>query len=218
MNAPRAVLFDWDNTLIESWGIIHHALRETFLALDLEPWSLEQTKAWVRRSMRDSFPELFGARAARAEALFYEHYRHAHIARLRPMAEAEATLARLADTDVVVGVVSSKLGTLVRKEATALGWERFFSRIVGAEDASADKPAPAAVALALEGSGVEASADVWYVGDTGIDVVCARNAGCVAVVIGSDPPRDGNRLVEADHQVDNLMGFQDCLRRHGMPI
>ena len=62
MTAPKALLFDWDNTLVESWDAIHHALVVTFEAMGHEPWSLDETKARVRRSLRDAFPALFGTR------------------------------------------------------------------------------------------------------------------------------------------------------------
>jgi phosphoglycolate phosphatase len=41
----------------------------------------------------------------------------------------------------------------LRREAAALDWERYFARLVGAQDAAADKPDRAAVDLALAGSG-----------------------------------------------------------------
>jgi phosphoglycolate phosphatase len=75
----------------------------------------------------------------------------------------------------------------LRREAETLGWSRHFGRLVGAGDAAADKPDPAPVGLALEPSGVGAGAEVWFVGDTGVDMDCARNAGCVPVLLGGDP-------------------------------
>jgi phosphoglycolate phosphatase len=30
MQRPRAILFDWDNTLVDSWAVIHEALVVTF--------------------------------------------------------------------------------------------------------------------------------------------------------------------------------------------
>ena len=218
MRRPRAVLFDWDNTLILSWEIIHESLRLTFLDLGREPWCFDQTKAWVRRSMRDSFPDLFGADAVKAEDLFYRHYRANHLRRLTPLTDAEATLAALRRNGLPLGVVSSKQGDLVRKEAANLGWTGYFARIVGAEDGPVDKPAPEVVALALEGTGITAGPDVWYVGDTGIDVTCARNAGCAAVIVSADPPRDGDCPRTPDHQVADHAGFQGFLQQHGITI
>jgi phosphoglycolate phosphatase len=63
-----------------------------------------------------------------------------------------------------------------------------FGSIVGAGDARADKPAPEPVHLALAPSSVPASEEVWLVGDTAIDMECARNAGCIAVLLGDAAP------------------------------
>ncbi len=218
MRKPRAVLFDWDNTLVVSWEIIHESLRLTFLDLGREPWSFDQTKAWVRRSMRDSFPDLFGADAVKAEDLFYRHYRANHLRRLTPLTDAEATLAALHLNGLPLGVVSSKQGDLVREEAEHLGWTGYFARIVGAEDGPVDKPAPEVMDMALDGTGITAGPDVWYVGDTGIDVTCARNAGCTAVIVSADPPRDGDCPRTPDHQVADHAGLQGFLRQYGITI
>ena len=47
----------------------------------------------------------------------------------------------------------------------------------------ADKPACDPVHLALEGSGVVAGEEVWFVGDTSVDMECAINSGCVPVLL-----------------------------------
>jgi phosphoglycolate phosphatase len=57
---PSAVLFDWDNTLVDSWAVIHAALNETFTAMDHPNWTREETEARVRGSLRDTFPGMFG--------------------------------------------------------------------------------------------------------------------------------------------------------------
>jgi len=60
-----------------------------------------------------------------------------------------------------------------------------FGAVVGAGDAPLDKPDAAPVRLALEQSGIEPGETVWFVGDTGLDMECARNSGCVPVLLGS---------------------------------
>ena len=34
---PRAIIFDWDNTLVDVWPAIHDALNTTFVAMDGRP-------------------------------------------------------------------------------------------------------------------------------------------------------------------------------------
>ena len=48
------------------------------------------------------------------------------------------------------GVVSNKAGRYLRAEVTHLGWAPHFGAVVGAGDASADKPDPAPILLALD--------------------------------------------------------------------
>lgn len=185
--APKALLFDWDNTLVDSWGTIHDAWVHTLAAMGHRPWTLEETRANVRKSLRDSFPEIFGGRWEVARRLYMERFKAIHLERLTPLTGAAELLRGASGRGTWLGVVSNKTGPVLRREADALGWTPLFARLVGAADASADKPDPAVVELALEGSGLAAGTDVWLVGDTGIDMECALNAGCVPVLVGPEP-------------------------------
>jgi phosphoglycolate phosphatase len=183
---PRAILFDWDNTLVDSWLTIHEALNHVMAAMDKPLWSLDETRARVRLSLRESFPVHFGERWEEARGIYLERFRAIHLERLRPLPGCAEMVAALAAAGVFLGVVSNKTGALLRLEAERLGWSRYFGRLIGAGDAIADKPDPAPVQLALEPSGVEPGRDVWFVGDTGVDIECAGNAGCISVLLGND--------------------------------
>ncbi len=189
---PRALLFDWDNTLIDSWGAIHHALNVTFEAMDREPWTLEETRQRVRRSTRETFPALFGDRAEAAAEIFYQAFESDHLESLEACEGAEALLRGLAASGrYYLAVVSNKRGDLLRREAVRLGWDGYFERLVGANDAVRDKPAVEPVKMALGDSGVAPGPEVWFVGDTVIDMVCAANAGCLPVLLRPEPPAAG---------------------------
>jgi phosphoglycolate phosphatase len=54
-----------------------------------------------------------------------------------------------------------------------------------------DKPAVEPVDLALAESGIPRGADVWFVGDTDIDMNCAINAGCLPVLLRREPVQAG---------------------------
>lgn len=180
---PRAILFDWDNTLIDSWPVIHDAINATFKAFGLDPWTMDQTRQRVRKSLRDSFPGLFGERWEEAGEFFYERFAAIHIEKLQPLPGAEPMLAELKGLGVYLGVISNKKGDFLRREASRLGWSGYFGGLVGATDAERDKPAIEPVDLALHGSGVARGGDVWIVGDADIDMECALNAGCVPILV-----------------------------------
>ncbi len=189
LERPRAVLFDWDNTLIDSWDQIGKALNATLEAMGHARWTPEEVRARVRASARDAFPRLFGDRADAASRLFFDNYRQLHLEGLRAMPGAGELLALLRDElGVYAGVVSNKQGEFLRDEARHLGWTPYFGRLVGASDAARDKPARAPVELALSGAKAAVGSEVWLVGDTDMDMLCARNSGCVPVLLRAEPP------------------------------
>jgi phosphoglycolate phosphatase len=181
---PSAILFDWDNTLVDNWDAIGDALNATLVAFGHAPWTEAETRERVRRSLRDSFPAMFGERWEEARDLFYARFTACHLTTLKALPGAAELLEAMEAMGLYLGVVSNKHGDLLRREAAHLGWTGRFRRLVGAGDAAADKPDAAPVAMALEGSGIASGGRVWFVGDAGIDLVCAKNAGCVGILIG----------------------------------
>lgn len=183
--APRAVLWDWDNTLVDGWAAIAAGLNAAFAAHGLPEWTLEEVRGRVRRSLRETFPEMFGAAWEQARDTFYAEVRARHLAVLTPMPGAAAAIGAVAAAGLPQGVISNKQGPLLRAEAAHLGWARHFGCLVGAGDAAADKPDPAPFRMALGALGLPAGPEVWYVGDTALDMQAARAAGCTAVLLGN---------------------------------
>lgn len=188
---PKAVIFDWDNTLVDSWGCILAAMNATLVRMGHQEWNLEEAKQKVALSLRDSFPTLFGDRWEEAREVFYESFEAIHIDHLRPLPWAEEMLHGLIKQGVTLAVVSNKNGKFLRQEAAHLGWDKLFARLVGATDAAADKPARAPVELALMNTGISAGPDVWFVGDADVDIHCAHNSGCTPILMRQDPIRPG---------------------------
>ena len=151
---PRALLFDWDNTLVDNWDVITDAMNAVYDAFGMPRWTIEEAKARIRSSMRDSFPKTFGERAKEAGRIFSDYFAAHHLERLREMPGAGGLLRGLAGSGLHLGVVSNKRGRFLRLEAERLGWTGHFGRLVGAADAPVDKPAVEPVDLALAESGI----------------------------------------------------------------
>jgi phosphoglycolate phosphatase len=180
---PAVLLYDWDNTLVDGWAGITAALNAVFGAFAMPAWSVADTRARVRVSLRDSFPLMFGAEWERARDIFYAALEEQHLRHVAPMPGAADTLA--AGAPWPQGVVSNKAGRYLRAEVAHLGWAAHFGAVIGAGDASADKPDPAPILLALERLGRTADRSVWYLGDTALDMHAARAAGVTAVLVGT---------------------------------
>ncbi|WP_144184902.1 HAD family hydrolase [Elioraea rosea] len=194
---PEAILFDWDNTLVDAWPGIATALNAALTRFGQAPWSLDEVRARVRKSLRDTFPSMFGRGWEEARDVFYAALEQTHLQTVTPLPGAAATLEHAAALGIPLAVVSNKTGRYLRREAEALGWAPRFGALVGAGDAEADKPDPAPLRLALGALGLSASRTVWYVGDTALDMLAARNAGLTGVLVG-DAAHDGG-LAAAGH-------------------
>ena len=185
---PAILLYDWDNTLVDGWAGIAAALNAVFAAFAMPLWTVADTRARVRVSLRDSFPVMFGAEWERARDIFYAALDDQHLHHVAPMPGAADALA--AGAPWPQGVVSNKAGRYLRAEVAHLGWAPHFGAVVGAGDAAADKPDPAPILLALDRLGEPADRSVWYLGDTALDMQAARAAGVTAVLVG-DAAHDG---------------------------
>ena len=193
---PRAIIFDWDNTLVENWLSIQAAMNAALADAGREPFDMDQVLASARFSGREVFARVFGPDWQRPRDIFLAHFAEHHLAGLRIMPGAETLLAALGEAAIPMGIVSNKLGDLLRREVAHLGWSERFFGVVGAQDAPADKPDPAPIHLALKRAGIEAGPEVWVVGDTDIDMCAGLAAGCSAILVGPGP-HDSSLLAEA---------------------
>ncbi len=200
LTPPRAVVFDWDNTLVDTWPVIHAALQATLEAMGQQPWTLEQTKDRVSKSLRDAFPEMFGDRWEEARDIYYGAFERTHLDSLSPLQNALDVLDHLQGRDVPMALVSNKTGRYLRLEVEHLAWDGYFKSVVGAGDAVRDKPDPESLLMALAPMGLQSGPEIWFVGDSRSDLELARNAGCTGILLHLDPERAKS-------------AFSDCLPR-----
>jgi phosphoglycolate phosphatase len=179
-----AIIFDWDNTLVNTWPIIHTALNATLRAKDLPEWTFDMTRRRVKKSMRDSFPEVFGENWQDAGEIYQAEYRKHHLSKLEALEGAEDLLKAIKKRGIFCVVVSNKKGDNLRLEIENIAWGHYFHAVVGAQDAAYDKPYTAPVALAFKDSTVLLDKSVWFIGDSEIDIECAENCGVSAILYG----------------------------------
>lgn len=182
LNPPKVILFDWDNTLVDTWPTIHDAINHTMQVMGHPEWSFDKVKSTIKQSMRDAFPVLFGDEWEKAADAYQSRFRAIHLERLHPLGGAEAMLKYLRTLPLFVAVVSNKKGVNLRKEVEHLGWNVYFDAVVGAQDAEFDKPDPAPARMALAHAPDHLAEDVWFVGDTGVDLECAKNIGATGIL------------------------------------
>ncbi len=189
---PKAIIFDWDNTLADTWPLIQEAMNEARTAFGKEPWSAKEVKDKVHKSMRESFPIMFGDDWQAAGKLYLESYARNNLVNLKLLPDALDLLKELKKQNIAVFLVSNKIGATLRKEVEALNLGEYFFSVVGSMDADADKPNIDSTALALRGSDVDFEKyqgdkkDIWFIGDTISDIRCAINCQFRPIVFNAD--------------------------------
>lgn len=187
---PQAILFDWDNTLVDTWPTIHAALNMTLEYMQHPLWTLEKVKASVKRSMRESFPEMFADRWEEAAGHYQQSYRSIHLGHLQPLLGAEETLKMLKQRNLFIAIVTNKKSDTLKLELDHLGWRDYFDVTVGAGDAARDKPSGDPAILALKDYNGDRGERVWFVGDTVVDLQCATAIEALAVLFGDHTPQN----------------------------
>jgi len=196
---PRAVIFDWDNTLVDSWGAIAEAINYVRTRYGQPVWTMNEILSNCTRSARESFPDWFGDQWQVACDDYYAFFDKIRGRMgLHPTEGAHDLLLWLKEKEIPALVVSNKSGDYLRQEATQLDWNKYFVSIVGAHDAPRDKPSREHADHALKLAGLVAHPDIWFIGDSEADIACARNANLLPILIGN---KESARKLEVEHFV-----------------
>ncbi len=186
----RAVIFDWDGTLVDTCGLVLDAHNHVRSYMGLKLWVMDDFLGRASKSAREYYPEVYGARAEEAMKLLYEYVDANHLTYLKAMPHAVKLLKMLTAHNLPIGIVSNKRHETLQTEVKAMGWADYFIAIVGAGIAEKDKPSPAPLFMAMDkiDTSLEPK-DILYIGDTETDLLCAKNASCPVVFVQSNRPR-----------------------------
>ena len=183
---PELIIFDWDGTLVGTFDLLCAAHNHVRRNMGLVPWTTEEVRRFIRASAREIYPEIYGDDCDDALALLYAYVEHNHIEMLAKMPSADDTLAYLRnDRRIPLAVISNKKQYYLEHEVAWLGWQNHFQSVVGAGTAVKDKPSSAPVDYLLAKLGIVISdkRNVWLIGDTETDIICAHNAHITSVFI-----------------------------------
>lgn len=180
---PDAVFWDWDGTLVDSYGFLNDAHSHTLTALGFQPFKDGEYKQYFGKPRETLYPAIYKDKCEEAKEIFGKYVvENSHKIPIIP--DGKIVLEHFHAQNIPMGIVSNKKADLIALEVAHLGWQKYFSIIVGAGDAEADKPSATPLLLALERAGIDHKTNIiWYVGDTENDLACAQSAGCEALFL-----------------------------------
>ena len=180
---PKAIIFDWDSTLVDNWQSIANALNATLIEMGKTPWTTTQVRQNSKNSARDAFPRIFGDQWKDALDFFYKAFRELHLTGIKPLPGAEHLLQFLREEQIYSGIISNKNGAFLRNEIKKLDWDKYFDNVLGATDLDVDKPSKEIIEALLKQTEIPPSKSVWFIGDAIVDLECAYMANCTPILV-----------------------------------
>ena len=184
------VIFDVDGTLVDSAADIHAALNHGLALADCGPVDFDASRRLIGLGLERSLEKVLSDRGFKLEAPELVRiksastaYYDAHLLeRTRLYAGVTETLEALGDAGTRLGICTNKRAESTRRILSGLGILNHFEVIIGREAVAQGKPHPAPLLAAIEALKGQCSRAAM-VGDSLVDIQCARAAGVVAIAV-----------------------------------
>ena len=212
----RAVLFDFDGTLVDSYPAITASVNHVRASYGLPPLPVDEVRRHVGRGpgylLTHTVP---GGNLERDEARYRAHHPSVLRSGTHLLPGASEIIPTLKTAGFLLGICSNKPVAFTRQLLDYFHLTEFIDVVLGPEDVPNPKPAPDMLAAALARLGVRPE-EALYVGDMTVDIQSGRAAGVRVWVVatGSD---DAATLTAArpDRALPDLFELPSAL---GIPL
>lgn len=202
----RAVLFDLDGTLVDSYPAITASVNHVRRLHDLPPLDVAEVIPHVGRGPTHLIRQTVGEHDVESVLAAYRDHHPSILHQLtRLLPGAHDTLDALHRAGHKLGICSNKPVAFTRELIDYFSLGGLFDVVLGPEDVGRIKPAPDILLCALSRLGLSPS-EVLYVGDMTVDIETARAAGVPVWVVATgsdtaetlDAARPDRRLARLD--------------------
>jgi len=207
----RAVLFDLDGTLVDSYAALTEAVNYARRQHGLDELSAARIRDFVGDGLETLLQRAFNVTKVPrgVQDAFESRYDEICCEESEVLADVERTLEELQKLGVEMAVCTNKPTSFSKKILAFLNLAPYFRDIVGPDVAGARKPDAQHVLRTLESTQCP-PAEALFVGDMPIDVHAARASGIdVAVVPTGSSSAEQLRASHPDHYLDR---FSDLLK------
>lgn len=180
----KAVLFDFDGTIMDTSELIIGSWQHVFRTLTGKDGDLEEIKKSFGETLWFTMEKFFPDRNAdKCVDIYREWQKDKYLDEIELFPGIAVLIRWLASQDVKLAIVTSRA-----RKSLELGLEKFnlqnmFQVLVTCEDTDAHKPSPIPAQIALKQLGVKPE-EALFIGDTKFDIGCANNAGIPSVLVG----------------------------------
>lgn len=180
----KAVIFDLDGTLVNSLDDLADSVNKVLASYNLPVYDVESYKYRVgngiRKLMERSLPadkqNLLDEALEKFKAIYAEH----NLDKTRPYDGIIELLQKLQARSIKLGVCTNKHDEAAKDIIRILFGDKVFDQIIGDKKGLKRKPDPGKVLAIAKNWGIKPQ-EIVYLGDSGVDMQTAVNAGMLAV-------------------------------------
>lgn len=207
----KAILFDFDGTLIDTNDLIFESYRTAFRAVLNREIEMEEILKLYGRPLRASLEE-YGEAGERIYQIYREFNEKNHDIIAKPFGGVADGVKIILEKGYKIGIVTSKRLHMVKRGLDkVLGMNDMFDVIVTPDDTTASKPDPEPILCGCEKLRVLPEETV-YVGDSIFDMQAGRGAGTkLCAVKYSITPHEQLLSFKPEYFVDTISEFASQL-------
>jgi phosphoglycolate phosphatase len=206
VRAVRAFLFDLDGTLIDSKLDLVNSVNFMLREMGREVLPLATVASYIGHGAPRLVADALGPDAAEADRnrgleIFLAHYDQHSLDATRAYPGVVEGLEAVQERPMAV--LTNKPAKMSVEILEALGLRKYFRAVYGGDSFEKKKPDPAGALAILKNLGASPH-EAAMVGDSGVDIQTARNAGVFAIAVNYGFGQHNRHADPADLYIDSL--------------
>lgn len=199
MNKFKYIFFDLDGTLIDTIPLILESFNYTFIQHFGEIRPEEETISYIGMPLLNHLRDIYPGREVELAKTYRAYNESKHDNCVAVFIGIYDLIKTLYEKGIVLGVVTSKREELAIRGLKLFNLKDYFLFVNGAEASEKHKPDGDPLIKAMEKAKVKNKEEVLYIGDSPLDILCAKAAGVrSAAVAWTYSPRSELEKVEPD--------------------
>lgn len=184
MRRIKAILFDFDGTLLDNFHAVYMTVKEVMSRFGVLSPSKKEFRAKVSLPFASIIYSLglSGIPENELKSAYLETYQK-HMREVRLFQDVRTGLRRFRNNGLGIGVVTDEPRFLFMKSLDDLHLQGYFDAIICGDDTKEGKPSPLPLLLAMKKLDHLERRKVIYVGDMAEDIVAARRARILSCAI-----------------------------------